>query len=674
MRLASPRALVWALAALAAVAPLTVRGQVAPVAPMAAGQGAPSATGTGLILGQVVDGVSGKPVGGALVTLNVSSTTTVNGPTTGPAGLGRALPGGAPAPRGQAPNTQAPINMSTNVGRVLADGEGRFVFHDLPQGRANLTATAPGYTTGFYGAKRAGDASHAIVLTDGERFGEATIRVWKMSTISGTILDESGEPIVGVPVSALRFGMTNGQRRTSSGQTASTDDRGAYHFLVQAGDYLVAVAAGSSTTAQTSVTAFQQALSQPGGAQELMMSLNASGAPMLNGGGVPIGGMQYQPTGGMGRYAPPIDPSGPLLTYQTTYYPAAVSPSAAQTLTLAPGEDHSNVDITMRLVRTARVMGTVVGPDGAAGNIGLRLVPADSRDVNFNANSPTASAVSEPSGDFTFLGVPSGQYELQVTRTPRQIMQMNGPPAAPTAPVLWARMPVTVDAADVAGINVVLRTGVRITGRLDFDGSSPHPPSDRLATATISLQDLDGQSQGQMPTRIAADGQFTTLGVVPGHYLANVGGGWGPGWSLKSFMVNGHDLSASPQLLESDITGAVVTLTDHPNEVSGTIDAPAMGTTPDSPSVVVYFPANYQAWLAGGPSGRQSRQVGAPSGKFTVTGIPSGEYLFAAVPSDIVTNGWPDPKTVETIARGATRVSVGDEDHRTLELKPLTIR
>jgi hypothetical protein len=655
MRLANPAVLVMVAAAsvvdrAAGPSSLPTQLQVVVSPRSLPGQTQAPKSGTGLIVGQVVDGTTDKPVGGALVTLNLAVASQV----------GR----GQPPPPG-------PAIQSLSNGRVFADGEGRFVFHDLPEGSATVSASAPGYTSGSYGAKRPNDASRSIVLTEGERFGDATIRIWKLATISGTVLEESGDPLVGVNVSVLRFITTNGVRRTAGGPTTTTDDRGAYHFIVTSGDYIVAVPTTSTSTPRSSIDAFQAAITVPGQAASLMQSLNSSGAPMPNDSGFRVGTMQLQASGALSRNAPTPTDHGPLLAYQTTYFPAALVPTQAQTITVAPGEDHPNVDVTMRLVTTVRVMGSVSGPDGSGANLGLRLVVADSRDAGFNGSYPTANTISEASGAFTFIGVPSGQYELQVTRIPRPDI-INGTPAAPTnLPTLWARVPVSVGSTDVAGLTVALRTGVRVSGRVEFDGSTPRPAPERLAAVSIVLQDIDGLGQGIMPARLSADGQFATPGVIPGRYLAVLGGAPGPGWSLKSLTANGRDLSAAPQVFDSDITGAILTLTDHPNRIDGSVE---MLPSADTPPAIVFFPANYQAWLAGGTAGRLSRFIRVDaSGRFTSIGLPAGDYYIAAIPSDL-SNAWQDPKMLETIARGATRISLSDDEHKSVNLKPLTIR
>jgi hypothetical protein len=665
-----------ALCAVAGLAPvLLARAQAIPAVP-AVGSGFQTVTppkGSAFVVGQVVDGTTGRPIGGAVVTMTI--TTTMSTPGNQPQTPSRGIPMRGATPAAGSGQPQPQQMQLTNAARVLADGEGRFLFHDLPAGRVSLSATAGGYSTGNYGLKRPTDSARTITLTDGERFQEATVRLWKLASVTGTVLDEMGEPLVGVNVSFLRFQNANGVRRTVGGPATTTDDRGSFHFSTSYGDFLIVVPATSTSVSATSIDMFQRAMSAPTGSDEFMRNLSSSGAPTPNSNGMRVGTMQFQPPGGMGRNTPPVGADGVIRTYQTTYYPAAFTPSQAQVITLAPGEDRTNVDLTMRLTTTSRVMGQVSSPDGANGNIGIKLIVADSHDANFNGNYPAANTLSDPNGAFTFLGVPPGQYEVQVTKVPRPEI-MNGQPPPPgtiTPPTLWARVPVSVGAGDVAGVNVALRLGARLSGRIEFEGNvAPRPTPDRLSQVNINLQDLDNQGQPSLATRVGPDGQFTTQGVLPGHYLLTVNGNVGQGWSLRSASANGKDYSVSPQLIEGDVTNVLLTFTDHPNHLEGTVQVPH--PVADNPTVVVFFPANYQAWLANGTSGRASRAVSLDeTGHFVFTGIPAGDYDFAAIPADL-RNDWQDPKSLEAIARVATRVQISETDQKTIDLRPVTIR
>ena len=97
-----------------------------------------TSTGTGLIIGRVIDAGTGRPVGGALVSIGGS----------GPTAPGRAMVVNGPG--GQQMTFGGP---GPSMPRLMTDSEGRFVFRNLPKGVFNLTAVKPGYVDGAYGRR-----------------------------------------------------------------------------------------------------------------------------------------------------------------------------------------------------------------------------------------------------------------------------------------------------------------------------------------------------------------------------------------------------------------------------------------------------------------------------------------------------------------------------------------
>src|SRR5688500_9881796 len=151
---------------------------------LASVQPVPQPQRTGLVVGQVVDAAGGRPVAGAIVGVS-----------------------GPPAPSGQP------------WPRVLTGNDGRFVFRDLRRGDYTITAMKPGFAEGAYGRNRAGGPSVPLSLNEGERVGNVVVRLWKHAAISGTIVDESGERLVGVTVRAFRRTVIGGRRRFASSNT-----------------------------------------------------------------------------------------------------------------------------------------------------------------------------------------------------------------------------------------------------------------------------------------------------------------------------------------------------------------------------------------------------------------------------------------------------------------------
>jgi carboxypeptidase family protein len=175
------------------------------------------ATGSAVVTGRSVDGVTGAPVPGAVVSIG-----------------------------------RDPADGRRMAGRtVITDAEGRFAFTALPDGRFSLTASRSGWTTGAYQETkprlpedRPPYVGPGLVLPDfklalrsNERLN-LTVPVWRDAVLSGRITTESGEPVGNARVYAQQWTAVMG-RRTLTGGLSFTDDRGAFSLRVRPGDYLI---------------------------------------------------------------------------------------------------------------------------------------------------------------------------------------------------------------------------------------------------------------------------------------------------------------------------------------------------------------------------------------------------------------------------------------------------
>jgi len=573
--------------------------------------------GSGLIVGRVVDGSSDAPVGDAIVTL----------------GLSPASAAGPLSPQ-----------------RVMVDGRGRFLFHDLPKGTATLSVSADGYMAGGYGQLRPNGGTVPLELGEGQRVSDVTIRLWRFAALGGTVVDEFGDPAVGVPVRILQAVPGTGPGRVIAAAKAATDDRGAFRASsLEPGDYIVVV----PTTATSIPTAAGEDPSRRLGDRD-------------------------------GPFVPPPTSDLRGFCYETTFYPGATTASQAELIRLGSGEERSGVDIALRPVRTSNVSGSAWGPDGPASSFALHLVSADAADWADQNGLETARTLTDDRGGFSFVGVPPGHYLLKGTAW-SPVAVSDGPSpgrmggaqlvdsAIASLTSLWGQTPVSVDEGDVTGVSLVLREGLSVGGRLRFVGNSQPPTPDQLQQLSIRLTSANGTSPGpEPPGRVAADGQFAIRGYLPGQYALEVPSPDRP-WTLMSMTANGHDLLRAPLALDSDVTGVVITFTDRPTELSGAVHS---SSQENERLAVVIFPADYGAAGAvdKGMLARRSRSVRpSATGQFTVDGLPAGEYLVAAIPSDLAAN-WMDPEFIAVIAPQATRVSLTDGDRKIVDPKVVVIR
>jgi protocatechuate 3,4-dioxygenase beta subunit len=593
----------------------------------------PSATG--LIVGQVVDAATGKPVGGALVAM------------------------------------EGEFRLRTTAGvrvrglpRVLTGADGRFFFRDVPRGSFSLVATKGGYAEGRFGRRRPGGEGTRLVLADGERVGDAIVRMWKLAAITGMVADEAGEALVGVQVHAFRRTVTRGRQRFVNAGVAFTDDRGIYRLggLVP-GEYVVGTAA---RLVSVPLSIVQEARA---GSWSLMSAVSDIGAtPNVPGGplAMQVGDVVY----GLGRGAPiPVAGAGDrLFVYPATFHPAVPTLAQSVAVTLDSGDERTGIDVLLNPVPTARVSGMLVAAEGPAAGMVVRLLPT--HDDEQAAAQAAPATMTDRSGRFTFPTVPAGEYSLRAaTNVPARYQQ-----GQPADLVQWAEMPLTVGPADIDGLAIALQDGLRISGRLEFDGTTPKPTGNRLQ-ASIVVEAAGGPPAVRIPSpaaRVDASGQFTSVGLSAGRYVVRVDGS-PVGWMFKSATYNGQDVSETPfELRGGDATGVVLAFTDRWTGLRGVVRS-ARGDA-DADAAVLLFTTDRSVWTDAGPSPRRMKSARTGrAGEYSFRSIPPGDYYVVALP-DERTADWRDAKFLDTLVGLATHLTIGDGEHKTLDLRTRDVR
>jgi hypothetical protein len=662
------RVAILGLASLASLAVPLIAAQAPPP-----GQGGPQTppTSTAVILGQVLDGSSNQPVAAAIVTLM----------------------GGAGPPGKQ---------------RVMTGADGRFVFHGLPPGEFHVSASLTGYSSnpsrdpsgGGLGGLVIGsmtDSSEsssasapvAVPLTAGELATGVKLRLWKDAVVSGTVLDDRNEPAIGMMVQALRRVMAAGRAHFLPGPSVETDDRGAYRLTSLApGDYIVAVPQTPASVPTSLMSGLIEGFAAPAetgrgdaGAMAIFDVMTSGVDPTLAmNRGARMGDYMVASNGSV----PILGADGSLQFYQTAFYPGVSDRARASVVSLKSGEERSEVNFNLRLIRTSRMSGTAMGPHGPVANLGVRLVaPADGS--GSESEFDVATAVTKSDGTFSLYGVPPGQFLLRAQKMPRPAsfaLGMSGPFAPPSfggpAPegakdALFGTTDITVANSDVGGVSLQLTTGLQAIGRLEFESVPGRsvPTADQMATLTVTLTAVDGRPISAVSSGVPidlmdgtgdhpnAEGEFRTRGYSPGKYFLSISGD--AGWQIKAATLGGRDVLDAPlELRDRDAEGILVTLTDHLASVSGTVMA--TGDTDLSETSVYLFPSNYAKWIADGMNARRARTARASrTGTYALANVPAGEYLMAAIegPSE---GDMQDPAFIETLSRGASRVVVTTTD------------
>ena len=156
----------------------------------------------------------------------------------------------------------------------------------------------------------------------------------------------------------------------------------------------------------------------------------------------------------------------------------------------AAGQERTGVNLTLSLVPAVRISGTILGPAGPAAGMVVRAVTGSIEEfAGGTAVADVASATSDARGRFQLFGVPEGRFTLVVGRNDAG-RGVAAPSATSSAPFLWARVPINVGEADMSDLTVPLQSGIRISGHVEFDGTSTRPTPDILARLFLLLTPL----------------------------------------------------------------------------------------------------------------------------------------------------------------------------------------
>jgi hypothetical protein len=509
----------------------------------------PARRGTAVIRGVVVDGVTGEAIRRAAVLLVI----------------------------------EQPDREGASVVSTTADSNGQFEFTGVPAARVQVTAARVGYFN--YDNLWNGEPEEPVwqPVAGGQRIQGVRIALYRGGVVAGRVLDEFGEPAVGVEIEVLRRepGESDGSgsvRATSSPITPTTDDTGAFRVWGLApGDYLV-------------------------GARPNRFVADASDAEARREG------------------------------YASTYYPGTANLSTARAVRVEPGKDTAGVSFGLVTVPLSTLRGTVLLPPETPGRgvtVGVGLLAPQRLDAYV-----TRGTRVRDDGGFELTRLAPGTYQV----TARSFQ--------PGGLEYWGSATVQVTGTDLDGVSIPLRAGAIVRGRvvteagepvgvpvmvsLTTDGDrAPTPQPPRIySDGSFRLEGAFGTHQVRaVEARMIPGAEAPGINVralqevTPATPALTT-------WWVKSIVLDGRDVTDEPIDFDQGGINLLITMTNRASSVRGTV---AWNGAPGRrrPAVVVFVDDDTR-WT------RPSRLVGASevdeAGRYDVRGLPPGaRYLAVAV-------------------------------------------
>jgi hypothetical protein len=350
-----------------------------------------------------------------------------------------------------------------------------------------------------------------------------------------------------------------------------------------------------------------------------------------------------------GRTGPsvPIPGSEAGFRARNVFYPQTPFLSQARPVVLRAGEEVGSVDVafTAETLVMPAISGRVIDPRG--GGVNAALLVTSSGDGVAAAVRSQFSVVQE-SGEFNVRLVP-GDYTLFV--------QADG---------MVARTRLTVDRTDISNVELLLAKGATVSGRVVFEGGARRPTALEVMARPADRPALDVVGVTPRPARVRGDGSFSISSLLGPLELrvAPESRSWRP----KSILLGGRNVLDVPLDFKAgeEFRDVTIVLSDRTASLGGTVaNVSAPLTTGLS---VLVFPGDPRQ------AARRARWIRTDQhGRFLVSDLSPGDY-FVAVAAAVDDSQWQTPAYLDHLRAGATRVTLGDGESKTIRLESTELR
>lgn len=335
---------------------------------------------------------------------------------------------------------------------IATDATGRFTFEGLQPGSYRLGAQKPGFLTTQYGARRGGTRGTPIQLDPGAE-KQVEFKILPQGVIAGRVVDEDGDPVANVEVTANR--LTQSTRNQGPSPSTQTNDLGEFRLpnLPTGKYYVMANFVGRR---------FGERLQIAKAATEER------------------------------DYAP-------------TYFPGSLDTASAAVLEVAPGREVSGIQIPLQKTAVFRVRGKVIVNSGAPQNLSVFLAPKrrgggmGGMGGGFfgRGMGPGAFSRVRPDGAFEITGVRPGAYNLTATAMDR-------------GPRSMGRSPIEVS-GDIDNAVVTISPPISLNGSIKVEGVS----ETNFTSGRVLIRMTESMGPGDFGSQVGTDGTFKIENLRP---------------------------------------------------------------------------------------------------------------------------------------------------------------
>jgi hypothetical protein len=258
----------------------------------------------------------------------------------------------------------------------------------------------------------------------------------------------------------------------------------------------------------------------------------------------------------------------------------------------------------------------------------------------------------KPDGSFQLTNVVPGEYT---------IMAMSN---AGSGDQEISATPLTVAGEDITGVTLHTTSGFRATGQIIFDQGVP-PAGVSPAALTLMAPPASMAMMGTMGRGTIRDDWTFEIKGLAGQRQFRFGPGLPSGWMIQSVFHGQTDITDKPLEVTEDVDRVLITLTNRPARVTGSVvDDRGKPVTDCS---VVIFPDDAALWPPASTLYLR-RLRPAADGKFKTENLPAGTYLVVAIES-LEPGEENDTVLLEQLRALTTRVMLGWGDAKDLPLK-----